>query len=130
MGSLGPSNSLWDREFDTILIDLDDTLYQQPLIPAAVRHNIQRECLWEKCLGWCGLFVCALAPAVATQRNKHHTRLLFTPVGLTTTTATSCVLLPHATHPLNKHNRLHGEAPWYRSKRGGVTNTAPVLHLW
>lgn len=41
MGSLGPSNSLWDREFDTILIDLDDTLYHKPAIPAQVRQNIE-----------------------------------------------------------------------------------------
>jgi hypothetical protein len=41
MGSLGPSNSLWDREFDTILIDLDDTLYHRPEIPLAVRANIE-----------------------------------------------------------------------------------------
>jgi len=41
MGSLGPSNSLWDREFDTILIDLDDTLYHRPEIPAQVRQNIE-----------------------------------------------------------------------------------------
>lgn len=50
MGSLGPShslmgrtNSLWDREFDTILIDLDDTLYHVPEIPQTVRDNIQGE---------------------------------------------------------------------------------------
>lgn len=44
MGSLGSSAStslLWDREFETILIDLDDTLYHNPEIPVLVRANIE-----------------------------------------------------------------------------------------
>lgn len=41
MGSLGAASSRGlFPEFDAILIDLDDTLYQQPAIPAAVRQNI------------------------------------------------------------------------------------------
>ncbi len=39
MGSLGPC-TYYDREFDTILIDLDDTLYRVEEIPQTVRQNI------------------------------------------------------------------------------------------
>jgi hypothetical protein len=39
MGSLGPCR-YYDREFDTILIDLDDTLYRVEEIPLTVRQNI------------------------------------------------------------------------------------------
>lgn len=45
MGSLGPARGPWDKGFDAILIDLDDTLYHQPLIPAAVRRNIAGGCV-------------------------------------------------------------------------------------
>lgn len=43
MGSLGPCK-YYDREFDTILIDLDDTLYRVEEIPARVRQNISGQC--------------------------------------------------------------------------------------
>jgi hypothetical protein len=39
MGSIGPCR-YYDREFDTILIDLDDTLYRVEEIPLTVRQNI------------------------------------------------------------------------------------------
>jgi hypothetical protein len=35
------SESIWGREFDTILIDLDDTLYHVREIPRQVCANIQ-----------------------------------------------------------------------------------------
>lgn len=43
MGSLGPASSLrglWGKDFEHILIDLDDTLYHKLEIAARVRQNI------------------------------------------------------------------------------------------
>jgi hypothetical protein len=66
MGSLGPASSLrglWDKDFDHILIDLDDTLYHKPEIAARVRKNIAGDTLHA---GTRAGLACACQPYVTT----------------------------------------------------------------